>query len=130
MAGGAGAAARNASSVMTVPLLLDEMHPPALAQMLRDKSHDVVAVAASADLAGTDDGTVLDFAAGEGRCLVTENVRDFAVLARQGSHAGVLFVSARRWPRTRVGIVRLAAALHEALERDRIPRRDEVAWLS
>ena len=50
-----------------------------LADMLRDKGHDVRAVAASAELAGADDATVLGPATADGRCLLTENVRDFAV---------------------------------------------------
>ncbi|MGH4010420.1 MAG: DUF5615 family PIN-like protein [Pseudonocardiaceae bacterium] len=55
-----------------VRLLLDEMYPPTLADALRDKGHGVIAVAASAELAGSDDATVLDVATGDGRCLVTE----------------------------------------------------------
>lgn len=76
--------------------LLDEMYPPMLADALHDKGHDVLAIAASAELVGSDDATVLDVATGDGRCLVTENVRDFAMLVRHTSHAGVLFVHARR----------------------------------
>lgn len=115
---------------MTVRLLLDEMYPPKLADTLRDKGHDVIAIAASVEFVGSDDATVLDIATGDGRCLVTENVRDFAMLVRHTSHGGVLFVHARRWPRTRVGLHRLADALHDAISRDRIPDRDDVRWLA
>ncbi|MGH3905832.1 MAG: DUF5615 family PIN-like protein [Pseudonocardiaceae bacterium] len=75
--------------------------------------HDVIAVAASVELAGSADVTILDVATADGRCLVTENVRDFTVLVRHTSHGGVLFVHARRWPRTRAGLHALAAALHD-----------------
>jgi len=43
---------------VTARLLLDEIYPPALADALRDKGHDVIAVAASVELAGSDDVTV------------------------------------------------------------------------
>ena len=59
--------------------------------------HDVLAVAAMADLAGSPDDVVLEAASAAGRCLFTENVRDFAVLIRHIHHHGVLFVNAQRW---------------------------------
>lgn len=115
---------------MTARLLLDEMYPPALAMALRDKGHDVIVVAATAGLNGCDDATVLDAAVADGRCLVTENVRDFAVLAQHVRHTGVLLVNSRRWPRTRVGLPRLANALHDAVCDGRLPADAEVAWLA
>lgn len=115
---------------MTVALLLDEMYPPALAETLREKDDDVLAVAALPELVGTDDPTVLTVATEAGRCLVTENIRDFAVLTRQTHHAGVLFVHPGRWSRTRSGVPRLASALHKAISQSRIPTANETAWLS
>src|SRR5258708_13494024 len=79
-------------------LMLDEMSPPSLAEMLRDQGHDVLAVAGSPDLAGSPDEAVLDAAVRDARCLVTENVRDFAILARHTSHYGILFINADRCP--------------------------------
>ncbi len=114
---------------MTARLLLDEMYPPALAEMLWDKGHDVLAVAASDELTGADDTTVLDAAAADSRCLVTENVRDFAVLARHTTHAGLLFANPRRWPRTPDGIPRLAAVLHDMISNGNLPGEGEVRWL-
>jgi putative NADH-flavin reductase len=111
-------------------LLLDERYPPALAQALRDKGHDVEAVAASAELVGADDATILDAATADRRCLVTENVRDFAVLVRHTSHPGVLFANARRWPRTVTRLNKLANALHEAISDDRLPGPDDTWWLA
>lgn len=115
---------------MIVRLLLDEMYPPTLADALRDKGHDVIAVAASAELAGSDDAAIMDVATGDGRCLVTENVRDFAVLVRHTSHAGVLFIHARRWPRTRAGLHTLADALHNAVSEGRLPGPGDIRWLT
>jgi len=115
---------------VTARLLLDEMYPPLLAGMLRDKGHDVLAVAASTELTGTDDASVLDTAAADSRCLVTENVRDFAVLARYTTHAGLLFANPRRWPRTPDGIPQLAAVLHDMISNGNLPGEGEARWLS
>lgn len=114
---------------MTVPLLLDEMYPPRLAEALGDKGHDVRAVADSIDLVGSADPVVLDAAREAGRCLVTENVRDFSTLARQTGHAGILLVNSRRWPRTPRGMHALTDALHTLLSEGRTPDTDEVHWL-
>jgi Domain of unknown function (DUF5615) len=115
---------------MTSRLLLDEMYPPALAAMLRDRGYDVVAVAAMPELAGSPDEAVLHAATSDGRCLVTENVHDFAVLARYTSHGGLLFVNAERWPRTPAAIKRLADALGQLMSSVRMPGPGEVRWLS
>ncbi len=115
---------------MKVRLLLDEMYPPTLADILCQHGHDVVAVAARADLVGLDDAAVLAAATGEERCLVTENIRDFAVLVRQASHGGVLFVHGQRWPRTRNRIHRLATALDRALAEKQVPGPEDSAWLT
>ncbi|HEX2297500.1 MAG TPA: DUF5615 family PIN-like protein, partial [Pseudonocardiaceae bacterium] len=56
---------------MIVRLLLDEMYPPALSR----QGHDVVAVAATADLVGLDDATILQTATSDERRLITENIR-------------------------------------------------------
>jgi hypothetical protein len=115
---------------MTARLMLDEMYPPALARILGDRGHDVAAVAGTPELAGSPDEAVLDAATRDGRCLVTENVRDFAVLARFMSHHGLLFVSDKRWPRTPAAIKRLADALSQVIETNRVPGPGEVSWLS
>lgn len=114
---------------MTIALLLDEMYPHTLARTLRDKGHDVTAVPTLTELVGRADTVVLDAARAADRCVVTENVRDFASLARYTRHAGILFVSARRWPRTRSGIPRLTHALHDALTEGRLPGPNELRWL-
>lgn len=115
---------------MTVRLLLDEMYPPVLADILCQYGHDVVAVAARADLVGLDDAAILETAIGDQRCPVTENIRDFAVLVRHAGQGGVLFVHGQRWPRTRTGIHRLATALDEMLSEKRIPGPHDIAWLT
>jgi endonuclease/exonuclease/phosphatase family metal-dependent hydrolase len=87
-------------------LLLDEMYSAAVAGILREAGHDVVAVQEVPGLSGSSDADLLSLAAAEGRTLVTENIDDFAVLHRNllasgGSHAGLVFIHPRRFPRER-----------------------------
>lgn len=115
---------------MTGSVLLDEMYPPALAQQLRELGHDVLAVAAEAELVGADDATVLSAALEQRRVLVTENVRDCAILTRQRTHHGMVFVNGQRWPRTPAGIPVLLAALATTVQAGNLPGVDEVRWLA
>jgi predicted nuclease of predicted toxin-antitoxin system len=112
-------------------LLLDEMYSPALAQQLRGNGHDVVAVLeVEVGLATKTDDDVLAWAARNGRCVVTENVSDFARLAQQGfGHAGIIFVNSRRFPRRAADLQRLVKALDELIKADNTPGQDEVFWL-
>jgi hypothetical protein len=114
-----------------VGLLLDEMYPPALAQQLRAGGHDVVAALdVEVGLAAKTDEDVLTWAGRNDRCVITENVSDFARLAQQGfGHAGLILVSSRRFPRTGSGLQRLAKALDGFLAAGGLPGRDGVTWL-
>ncbi|MER6591548.1 hypothetical protein ABT214_06780 [Micromonospora purpureochromogenes] len=44
-------------------------------------------------------------------------------------HAGIILVSARRFPRTRGGLARLLDALDAVLATKSVPAPDSVAWL-
>ncbi|MDE0170277.1 MAG: DUF5615 family PIN-like protein [bacterium] len=86
-------------------LLLDEMHAPAVAARMRHGGHDAVAVKESADLIGLGDEELLRAATADRRAVVTENIKDFAVLHRRISasglsHSGVVFTHPRRFPRS------------------------------
>lgn len=115
---------------MTCRLLVDEMYPARLAEALRSRGHDAEAVVEQSELVGRRDPRVLTAALEDERCLVTENVRDFAVLAQEVPHAGILLVSAGRWPRSRSGIARMAVAIDRMIVDGRLPGKDEVSWLS
>lgn len=97
-------------------LLLDEMLSPKIADALRSAGVDVVSVSAEPTLRGLADSDVLDWAASEGRVLVTDNIKDFAVLNAQWAasprkHPGLLFVSAKAFPQDRGRIGRVVTAL-------------------
>jgi hypothetical protein len=128
--GPAGPSSATADTITGV--LLDEMYPPALAKRLRDNGHDVVAVLdVEVGLASRLDDDVLAWAARCGRCVVTENVSDFARLASLGvTHCGLVFVLARRFPRTPGGLVRLGDALGAMLASKQLPGRDGITWLA
>lgn len=110
------------------PLLLGEMFAPALAAALRADLFDVVAVADSPMLLGLPQEAVATWAAGEGRRVVTENVKDFALLAGHGDPSlRVLLTSSRRFPRSRRNPGPLTEVLRRWLTED--CERADVEWL-
>ena len=117
-------------------LLLDEHFSPEVAHQLRGRGHDVEAGRERPELHGRSDLDVLLVARAEHRAIVTENVADFAELHRQfvvggDHHAGIVFTSPRRFPRTRRAIGRLVVAL-DGLLNERRPTgslADQVWWL-
>lgn len=93
-------------------LLLDEMYPPALAPALQAHGIDAVAVLyPGIGLSGRSDEDVLQWATDHQRVVVTENVKDFALLAASMTHRGIVFVSSSRFPRTRNALPAIVAAL-------------------
>jgi hypothetical protein len=100
-----------------VPLALDEMFSPAIAAALRDLDHDVIAVAERPDLRAMTDNAVFGWSAGQGRWLLTENVKDFRPVLLQALQAGspivgLLFTISRAFPRSRKNPGPLIQALH------------------
>lgn len=94
-------------------LLLDEMFAPGIAEQLRRRGHDVVAVAADPDLRALPDVALYEWATAHRRRVVTENVKDFRPLVAAGVGPGVLFTSSRTFPRSR----RRPGPLIDALDR-------------
>jgi predicted nuclease of predicted toxin-antitoxin system len=119
---------------VSVRLLLDELFSPEIASQLVKRGHDVVAVAADPGLVGLPDEQVLEWATDQGRCLVTENVKDYEVLRRaaaaQGkAHAGLLYSGPRRFPRDRRFVGALVVALDKLIAASQLPGPGEVGWL-
>lgn len=113
-------------------LLLDEMYPPSLAKELRMAGHDVLAVLdVQVGLAARSDQDVLAWADRNDRCVVTENIADYARMAALGvPHAGIVFVSSQRFPCMTKGLKRLADVLQDLLDVKGLPPRGGVIWLS
>ena len=114
-------------------LMLDEMWPPAIAEALRDRGHQGVAVAERRDPRGRPDQALFEMAQAEGWVVVTENVVDDRPLAAAAMRAGrahpaLIFTSNRAFPRAnRRTAGRFVAALDAFLT-----TRDEISgehWL-
>lgn len=85
-------------------LLLDAHHSRHAAERLRRLGHDVIAASDDVALAALPDEDLLRDATSDRRTLVTENVKDFEVIARHWAvqdehHAGLIFTSPRRFHR-------------------------------
>lgn len=114
--------------------LLDEQLSPAIAEALRARGHDGVAVGERDDLTGRSDGQVVEAAAAERRAAVTSNVKDFrpivaARLAAGGAHAGLILVPSRR-SRTRAATEPLADAIAALLDANPDGIADSERWLA
>jgi hypothetical protein len=87
-------------------LQLDEMFSAAIAEQLRSRGHDVLAVVADPALLGLSDDQILAHATEKGRALVTANIKDFIPLdaryrAAGQTHAGLILVSTKSFPQDR-----------------------------
>ncbi len=118
-------------------LLVDEHYSPVLARVLRDRGHDVEAIAERADLVGATDEAVLTAAEREARGLVTNNARHLVPIAGRrleagGSHHGLILTSDRTLPRGREaigGLTRALDALLTSLPADEA-LVDQTRWLA
>ena len=89
-----------------VKLLVDEMYPRAIAEQLRARGRDAVAVTEVVGLAGLKDAPLLEWAHAERRAIATENVADFlrihaAYLQSGLRHSGIVLASSATFPRAR-----------------------------
>ncbi len=117
-------------------LCLDGHYSPTIAQKLREAGHDVEAVKERPELVELSDAHLLALMTSERRALLTENVGDFAPLARQmvargEDHYGLIFSSPHSMPRSRNTIGEFVRRLDEILRRH--PGDDDfvnrVEWL-
>lgn len=96
-------------------VLLDEHLSPTIAQTLRDRGLDAVAVGERPDLIGATDRVILQVATDEERSVVTNNVRDFRplaaeFLARGRVHGGLVLLPSAR-SRTKGAVGALVSAI-------------------
>ena len=116
-------------------LLLDEHLSPRVARVLRERGHDVVAVAERPGLVGLEDHQIWSIAITEDRAVVTDDVRDYSVLARLtaaagDAHPGLVLVASGTFPPRRDGIGRLADALDRLATTNRAGLGGRVTWLA
>jgi hypothetical protein len=102
-------------------LLLDEMFSGIIAEQLRAKGHDALAVVADPALVGLADDQILAHASATRRALVTANIKDFIPLdaryrAAGHTHAGLILVSARTFPQDRTFTAAIISALSALLD--------------
>jgi hypothetical protein len=115
-------------------LLLDEMLSGDIAAQLRGTGHDVTAVVEDSALVGTPDEELLTHAAGDGRLLVTANVRDFAAIhaswsSRGRSHAGLIYIVNRVFPSDRSFIGAIVTALNDMIVSSQLPANGAETYL-
>ena len=120
---------------MSCPLLLDEMFSDTIAEQLRGKGYDVIAVVADPALVSLPDDQILAHAAATGRALVTANIKDFRPLDGQyraagQAHAGLILVSTKTFPQDRSHISAVTGALAALLDKHGQIQADQVIFLA
>jgi predicted nuclease of predicted toxin-antitoxin system len=101
-------------------LLLDEMLSPVIAQELRSRGHDVLAVAGERDREGMSDPEVTALARAGHRAIVTNNLRDYRPLHHEAitpggpGHYGMIFMP-ESYRRTKRDAGRIIVALQAVL---------------
>lgn len=100
-------------------LLLDEQISGKVAELLRDRGHDVIATTADASLRGLGDPDLFEVAQQQGRALVTYNRSDFEAIIREYAQtnreqSGLVLVHPNRFPNWEFS--RLADALAGLLQ--------------
>jgi hypothetical protein len=110
------------------------MFSDSLAEQLRSRGHDVVAVVADPMLVSLPDDQILVEATAAGRALVTANIKDFVPLDAQYKaagrvHAGLVLVSAKTFPQDRSFIGALVNALAALLARPSSLGKEQVVFL-
>lgn len=102
-------------------LLLDEMFSYAVAEQLRTRGHDAVAVTERPGLRGLEDDQLLAAAHREGLAIATENARDFrrfgaAAIESGEGHSGLIYTTNQSLPRNNPRTIgRLVTALDRLL---------------
>lgn len=112
-------------------LLLDEQISARVAERLRDRGYDVIAVTEEQSLRGLSDPDVFELAQAQGRAVATYNRDDFEAIIREYAeagweHHGLVIVHPTRFPGH--GFARLIKALG-ALTDAQPAGKSFVVWL-
>ncbi|MDX6683620.1 MAG: hypothetical protein QOG94_3659 [Solirubrobacteraceae bacterium] len=114
-------------------LLLDEMLPAVIAQQLRNRGHEVLAVDEILELRGLPDDELFEHAQRDARTIVTYNRDDFLTLDNRYRHAGrdhhgVVILNPRRFAQGNQTIGALVTSL-EAVVAAEPSYRGFIHWL-
>jgi predicted nuclease of predicted toxin-antitoxin system len=120
---------------VSYPLLLDEMLSGAIAEQLRAKGHDAVAVVDAPALISLPDDQILAHATTAGRALVTANIKDFMPLDAQyraagQAHAGLVLISTKTFAQDRSFTAAITSALIALLDEPGHLQAGHVLFLS
>lgn len=115
--------------------MLDHHYSTVIAEQLRARGHDVQA-AIERGLQAEEDESLLQLCATEERALLTNNVGDFAAIARRWAatgqqHSGLIFTSDRSLPRSKNTIGLFIAYLDKLLSDNQADAAlaGQVRWL-
>ncbi len=119
---------------MSYPLLLDEMLSGNIADQLRSKGHDVLAVVTDPMLLALPDDQILAHATATGRALVTANIKDFMPLDAQHraagqTHSGLIFISSKTFRQDRAYTAAITGALSAFLDQHPVMQPGQVVFL-
>jgi Domain of unknown function (DUF5615) len=115
--------------------LLNAHLSPRLAQALRERGHDVVALVERDDIPDSaPDSLVMKIAATEGRAVVTNNIKDFRSIAANRiisgeGHSGLLLIP-HTVMRTRAATAGLAEAIDRLLDQHQAGIENAELWVS
>ncbi|MEX2314937.1 MAG: DUF5615 family PIN-like protein [Thermomicrobiales bacterium] len=111
---------------------MDEMWSPAIAEQLRQRGFDVVAVAERPDLRSKSDDVVFATAQRERRAFMTDNARDLRLIAAaylNDSHAGLILTDKRRFNRHDPRVVGPIVTAHSRLLEEDPDLTNREHWL-
>jgi len=119
---------------VSYPLLLDEMLSGNIADQLRSKGHDVLAVVTDPMLLALPDDQILAHATATGRALVTANIKDFMPLdahhrAAGQTHSGLIFISSKTIRQDRAYTAAITGALSAFLDQHPVMQPGQVVFL-
>ena len=116
-------------------ILLDEMLSPAIAEQLRKRGIDAVALTEIQGMSGISDEEVLTYAASVNRLVITRNVRDFVMLDRQWRdagrvHSGIACLDSQTFRQDRAFVGNVVTALEKTMRADSLQAQTTCTFIT